>query len=513
MNMYEGAKRAVIYARVSDPSQVENNSLETQVKTCRWFAEQNNFIVDKVFQEEGVSAKHVFTRPKLRSLIEYSALKKNNISAVIVYKMDRLTRNMEEGYLLIASLAKRGIDIISATERYGNDAAGNLLKNLLMAVGQFDNETKSEKVRDNMKALFRKGIWCWKPPIGYKRPYLTKEDNKGKCPIIHPQLGPIVATFFDNAATGLYSRNQLAEMMNIQGFDIHFGKKANAKTVTKIAEKTFYYGVMYSEKWDEYITGLHKPLTDELTWNKAYSVIFGNKRKHSIQDSNLFPLKGLIRCHICGSKMTSSNPSGRPKTYLHYECGNSKCRKIRINVEKVHPLFIRRLSKLKPSEDVLKIFLATVMKDWNEIIESSAKQALAVESKIKTLRTELKSVRKAKDDGIYTVEEAKLEAQRIREEIIVLEMERSDHRIEQYNAKKVQNFTHCFLLNLDKLWVKLDLPKKKALQNAIYPNGITVDKKEIRTADLSPFFSTIQSLKTNKSTLVIPQGIEPWFSG
>ena len=57
--------KAVIYLRVSDESQIKNNSLETQLISCRLFADANNLEVVKVFREEGVSAKHVHTRPEM----------------------------------------------------------------------------------------------------------------------------------------------------------------------------------------------------------------------------------------------------------------------------------------------------------------------------------------------------------------------------------------------------------------------------------------------------------------
>jgi len=46
-------KRAVIYIRVSDPSQIENHSLETQDKICREYAKTKGYEVVKLFREEG----------------------------------------------------------------------------------------------------------------------------------------------------------------------------------------------------------------------------------------------------------------------------------------------------------------------------------------------------------------------------------------------------------------------------------------------------------------------------
>lgn len=81
--------RCVIYIRVSDPGQIKNNSLDTQLKTCKAYAENNNYEVVNIFREEGFSAKHIHTRPEMRRLLQFCTLKKNRISAIIIYKMDR----------------------------------------------------------------------------------------------------------------------------------------------------------------------------------------------------------------------------------------------------------------------------------------------------------------------------------------------------------------------------------------------------------------------------------------
>jgi DNA invertase Pin-like site-specific DNA recombinase len=51
--------RAVIYLRVSDPSQVENNSLKTQENICLQYAKSKGYeIAREPFRDEGFSAKH-----------------------------------------------------------------------------------------------------------------------------------------------------------------------------------------------------------------------------------------------------------------------------------------------------------------------------------------------------------------------------------------------------------------------------------------------------------------------
>lgn len=77
--------KAVIYIRVSDESQLENNSFETQEKSCRKFIESNGYeVVEPVFREEAVSAKHTNTRPELMRLLNFCCDRKNEINFVVV---------------------------------------------------------------------------------------------------------------------------------------------------------------------------------------------------------------------------------------------------------------------------------------------------------------------------------------------------------------------------------------------------------------------------------------------
>jgi len=61
----ETNKLAVIYIRVSDPSQAHNNSLDTQEKICKDYLKSKGYELVKVFREEGESAMHVATRTQL----------------------------------------------------------------------------------------------------------------------------------------------------------------------------------------------------------------------------------------------------------------------------------------------------------------------------------------------------------------------------------------------------------------------------------------------------------------
>ncbi len=94
--MNEIKKKAVIYCRVSTKEQVEEgNSLVTQERLCKEYALKHGFDVAHIFIEQGESAKTA-DRTELQKLLKYCTDRKNQIQAVIAYKIDRVSRNMDD---------------------------------------------------------------------------------------------------------------------------------------------------------------------------------------------------------------------------------------------------------------------------------------------------------------------------------------------------------------------------------------------------------------------------------
>lgn len=507
-------KRAVIYARVSDPSQVENNSLGTQEEICRKFARDKGYEVVKVFREEGVSAKFTHTRPQLRELITFCTKKSNNISAVIIYKIDRFSRNVEAGLATIGLLAQHGVVVISATEVTEENAMGKAMRTIMMTLGQLDNELKGERVKDNMQAVFRDGLWPFKAPVGYKRRYKTKEENKGLTVIPDFNLAPIITNMFRNAAKGIYTKAQLARIMNDEGFGEYYHTKADHKIVRNILEKSFYYGRSYAPKWKEYADGQHKPLTDEETWKKAYHYLILKKKNFVYQDVEQYPLKGALKCDYCLYLMTTSPSRGSAGIVNYYECKNKSCRKLRVNANKAHEQFMEILKTIQPTKRVIKLFEHMVFAEWDKAIDQTREEAERLEKRIAGYKKELQSIRKAKEDGIYTQEEAVEEAERIRQELSVADIERSEIKIEQYDSEIVKEFTEQFLQNLTLLWNNLDLPMRQAFLQKVFNGNLICGKdKNIRTNGLAPSFSLIVALNSEDGENVTPREVESRLPG
>lgn len=503
-------KKAVIYIRVSDPGQIENNSLALQDQACRKFAKDKGYeVIEPIFREEGRSAKYIDTRPELKKLLSFVCTKKNNVSALVVYKFDRFSRNLEDAVATMSLLSKYGVELQSVSEDVDDGPMGKALRNIMITLGELDNDLKGVRVKENMQQAFRKGLWVFKCPIGYKRKFKTKEENRGLPPVQDPNLAPIIERMFKKASTGIYNKAQLARMMNLEGFSDFYRSEANHKTVHKILEKTFYYGNMYAKKWDEYSWGKHEPLIDQETWETAYNKVILKKKRFKYHDVARYPLKGTIHCEECGQVMSTCPSRGTNKIYYYYECKNKKCRKTRINSDQAHKQFVEILQFVKPEELVLDVFHKLVFTDWDKIVNQTREALEKVEQRLAYYKDELKNVRQAKDDGIYTKDEAKEEAEKVRQEILILKLEKSEIKFIQYDAEVVKNFSIHFMNNLDRLWERYSLPKQQLLQQKIFPNGITcaLDGK-IRTNGLSPSFELIKTLNEQKGENVTPREFE-----
>ena len=157
--------KSVIYCRVSTEDQAERGySLDAQEKDCRKFSINLGYEVDKTFIERGESAK-TQNRTQLIKLLDHLYRNKGKIQAVIVWKIDRLTRSTADYHALIATFAKLDIKLLSVTENNEETPTGEFLRSMFAALAQLDNTQKSERTKRVMMEAVKSGRWCWRAPV------------------------------------------------------------------------------------------------------------------------------------------------------------------------------------------------------------------------------------------------------------------------------------------------------------------------------------------------------------
>jgi site-specific DNA recombinase len=105
-------KRAAIYARVSTDDQAERGySLPSQVDACQKFADVRAFDVVGVYQDEVSGTLPITRRPAGAQL--QGAINSGQVNTVIIYQVDRLSRDIANLLVTIQSWLRAGIDIYS----------------------------------------------------------------------------------------------------------------------------------------------------------------------------------------------------------------------------------------------------------------------------------------------------------------------------------------------------------------------------------------------------------------
>ncbi len=130
-----------IYIRVSTEDQAKRYSLEVQREHLESFAKQEGFEIFKVYQDEGISG-YSTERPALKELLKDAKNKKFDL--VLVYKIDRFSRNLKDLLNLVDELSSYGVGFKSATEPFDTTtSAGKLMFQQLGSFAEFERNRVS----------------------------------------------------------------------------------------------------------------------------------------------------------------------------------------------------------------------------------------------------------------------------------------------------------------------------------------------------------------------------------
>lgn len=124
MNTERKSVIAGLYPRVSIDDQVrEGFSLDEQEEEMKRLCEYKNYQIYKVYREEGVSAKNM-NRPKFQEMIQ--DLKDGKINRIIVHKLDRLTRSIQDLEVICKLIEEYNCSLDSVNEEINTDTAMGL---------------------------------------------------------------------------------------------------------------------------------------------------------------------------------------------------------------------------------------------------------------------------------------------------------------------------------------------------------------------------------------------------
>ena len=502
------SQQAILYLRVSTEEQVENYSLTTQLDICTKEAERHGLEVIRTFQEEGRSAKTIKGRPALVELLEFCRKHKREIDAVIVYRLDRVSRQTADYLAIRKKLAELEITLISATEPTGDTPTEKFIETMLAGFAQMDNDVRGERSRNGMRARFLSGLHNGSVPMGYSRQsgYAAKD----------PETFDAIKADWELMTTGTKSLREMARILNDQGIrDRRKGYKDSplrAQTLNGIFRNKFYAGVVVSKKYGLEVRGQHTPMITEEQFYRVQAILDGRNRnsptlgRRSL-DSTDFPLRRIVSCSICSQSLTGAWSRGKRQRYAYYfcpkRCNSGKSIPVKM-VEAETTTLLDRISLKPKTIELLNSFLRKTYYKRIASVQQKRDRADVELQKVYELRQALIEKNLA---GVYSDDIFKDQNRLLEDKIKAVQAVKNDAHIEKYNLEAITEFIAAKFKDLNCTYAESNLEQKRVLLCSIFPQGLHWSYPGYSNTEISPFYKAILDIEDKGVQNGAPEGI------
>ena len=293
---------------------------------------------------------------------------------ILVYKLDRFSRNKYETTIHKHTLKENGVKLLSAMENIPDTPEGIILESLLEGMNQYYSAELSQKVHRGLNESYRKGQYTGGPVIyGY-----NVVDKKN---VIDDQEGEIIREIFTKYSQG-HTAVALAKDLKARGIRTKKGKYITDKKIYQILCNTKYNGKI--KHGNTIYDNIYPAIIDDATWQKVQDIHSENKhapgRKKEIFD---YILSGKLYCGDCHRPMVGiSGTSKSRNVYYYYTCLSKQ--------RKQHPCKLKAVDK-QWLEDLVIDTIWTMLSD-KELIREIAQTLCKIHEEENRKNTNVKSL-------------------------------------------------------------------------------------------------------------------------
>ena len=345
-------KTAVIYARYSCDKQTEQ-SIEGQLRVCQDYAKSHDILIIDTYIDQAISGT-TDNRPDFQRMIKDSA--KKTFELVLVYKLDRFSRDKFAATMYKHTLKQNGVKVLSAMENIPDTPEGIILESLLEGMNQYYSAELSQKVKRGMKETRLKGFYQ-----GGGVPYGYKLD--GRKLVIDEERAETVRFMYAEFSKGVIVKDIIKELTAMG--KTYRGKPFAMNTVYNILRNEKYIGIYRIN--DEVLTNMYPQIVDENIYNQVNAILKRNKRGSRSVETN-YLLKHKIRCGYCGNNINGEYAKSHTGAdFYYYKCRGRKmkltdCHKSTIQKDVLENLVIdvtiQKLSEPQNMETIVNALLA-----------------------------------------------------------------------------------------------------------------------------------------------------------
>jgi DNA invertase Pin-like site-specific DNA recombinase len=294
----QSLKRCAIYTRKSTSHLLDRdvNSLVTQREICAAYITSQQYRgwveLPRRYDDGGHSGSGL-ERPALAELMQ--DIEAGHIDAVVIYKIDRLTRSLLDFVRLIEIFDRHSITLVSISQAFDtSDSMGRMILNTLLTFSQFERELIAERVRDSIRIRKRHGqMHGGLPPFGY-------DFSDDGLRVVEEEAEVVRFIFSEFLRTERYTAVMSA--VHLAGFcsTVKYSRRGTARggtplgpgMVYAILRNPIYVGEIRGH--DRTYPGRHEPIISKETWDAAQALgLKRKKRSPHAHETNHF-LAGLL---------------------------------------------------------------------------------------------------------------------------------------------------------------------------------------------------------------------------
>ena len=395
--------KAVIYARYSSDNQREE-SIEGQVRECQSFAERKGYTVIRTYIDRALSGTRADNRPEFQQMISDSTLRE--FQYVIVWKIDRFSRDKFDSVKYKYALKSSGVSVISATEPIDGSPEGQMMESVFEGISVYYIKDLAQKTSRGMtenaiKGKFNGGTLTF----GY-----TIDENHHFQ--LDPVNAPIVLDIFTRYSEGETIRSILDDINSKMSNN---GRKFTYHFLNWMLNNRRYLG---EYKFQDTINNeAIPPIISQELFDKCQHRLNVNKHKAGSFKTNKekYLLTGKIFCGICGATISGISGTGKCKSvYRYYKCMNvkkHKCRKKPVQKEMIENIVLNAAMDIFKDKALVK----RISKACFDLQSKESPMLPALKRRLKENQKEIKNLMTAIKAGIV-LKTTKMELEKLEAE-------------------------------------------------------------------------------------------------
>lgn len=281
-----------------------------------------------VFEDRGISGAKFEERPGLLELLETIQKPAYRESKVLVYKFNRISRDLKLLIQILDSFDDNAIELISATEpilNSTNPQEKRAMINVFGVVAQFERDNIIENKLLGLAEKRRKGKpLTAKVPFGYR---YTKDRLIG----VDTELS-IVRYIYDLYLAGELGYQKIVKKLNGEDYKIR-GRPFRVSDIYNILTNKTYFGILKGGSSGGEFLADHQTIVTKAEFDRVQKIRESRQVKKISTRKNWLRMK--IVCPLCNRHMTPRLHRRGKRLFNYYSCANLGCREKLIRAEQI----------------------------------------------------------------------------------------------------------------------------------------------------------------------------------